>query len=161
MRLGNSESRRAVLNHNSTWPVEDIGNRAGQLRVIIAGIVTLAAIAYLVLASFPQGAVYYQTVQEIKQSGNDAGPVRVAGTVADGSIKRDIVASRLQFLVAEGRDTLSVVYTGIVPDIFGPGIEVVVEGQRDSMGVFQAQTLLAKCPSRFQSAVPTPEGANR
>ena len=152
------------MNQNPAWPAQNSNNRVGQLRVIIAGLILLGAVAYLVWASFPQGTVYYQTVQELKQRGNDPEPIRVAGTVATGSIQRDKVSSRLQFQVSDGsdgNDTLPVVYTGVVPDIFGPGIQVVVEGQRDAAGVFQAQTLLAKCPSRFQSAVPTPAGPSQ
>ncbi len=149
------------MNQNATWPVQGAGNRAGQLRVIIAGLILLGAVAYLVWASFPQGTVYYQTVAELKQRANDPRPVRVAGKVAAGSIQRDTATSRLRFQVSDGGDLLPVVYSGVVPDIFGPDIEVVVEGQRDAAGLFQAQTLLAKCPSRFQSAVPTPAGASQ
>ncbi len=149
------------MNQNAAWPVQGTGNRAGQLRVIIAGLILLGAVAYLVWASFPQGTVYYQTVTELKQRASDPQPVRVAGKVAGGSIQRDTASSRLHFQVSEGGALLPVVYTGVVPDIFGPDIDVVVEGQRDAAGVFQAQTLLAKCPSRFQSAVPTPAGVSR
>lgn len=149
------------MNQSAVWPVQRNPNRVGQLRVLVAGLILLGAVAYLVWASFPQGVVYYQTVKELKQRPNDPQPVRVAGVVAAGSIQRDTANARLQFQIADSGDSLPVVYTGVVPDIFGPGISVVVEGQRDASGVFQAQTLLAKCPSRFQSAVPTPVGVTR
>ena len=54
--------------------------------------------------------------------------------------------------------TLPVVYKGLVPDIFAPGIQVVVEGHYVN-GVFEASTLLAKCPSKFTSQIPTPIAA--
>ena len=44
---------------------------------------------------------------------------------------------------------IPVEYTGTLPDIFRPGITVVVEGRLGADGVFHARTLLAKCPSRF------------
>jgi cytochrome c-type biogenesis protein CcmE len=47
---------------------------------------------------------------------------------------------------------LPVVYKGIVPDIFAPGIQVVVEGRLNGSGTMEATTLLAKCPSRFTSS---------
>ncbi|MDQ6746765.1 MAG: cytochrome c maturation protein CcmE [Candidatus Dormibacteraeota bacterium] len=127
--------------------------------MLLAGLLVIGALAYLVWASLPAGTVYYQTVQELRAQTGDPRPVRVAGLVAAGSIQRDIPGARLQFALADGADRLPVVYHGVVPDIFAPAIEVVVEGQRDPAGVFQAQTLLAKCPSRFQSAIPTPAGA--
>jgi cytochrome c-type biogenesis protein CcmE len=150
-------------------PVREAG-RAGQVRVVVAGLIVLAALAYLVWASFPQGTVYYQTVEELSRKPSDPQPVRVAGLVAQGSIERSTGTPRLQFEIVDGTGgtastggtgdagsgSMKVQYDGVVPDIFGPDIEVVVEGRRDAAGVFQADTLLAKCPSRFESAVPTP-----
>jgi cytochrome c-type biogenesis protein CcmE len=49
-------------------------------------------------------------------------------------------------------EMLPVVYKGIVPDIFAPGIQVVVEGRLNGSGTMEATTLLAKCPSRFTSS---------
>lgn len=145
----------------TTWPLPASKGRSGQLRVILAGVLVLGAVAYMVMASLPQGTVYYQTVRELLQKPSDGKPVRVAGSVAEGSIKRDAAVSRVTFDVQDGTDSMAVAYSGVVPDIFGPKIDVVIEGQRDASGVFQAQTLLAKCPSRFQNAVPTPGGAPR
>lgn len=146
-----------MVEQNVTWPAGAGKSRSGQIRVGAAGFLVLAALAYLVWASMPQGTVYYQTVQELTgrtSDAPDAQPVRVAGTVAEGSIRRE--ANLLQFEVLEGADRLPAAYRGVVPDIFGPDIQVVLEGRRDASGVFQAQTLLAKCPSRFESAAPAP-----
>jgi len=148
-----------MINDTAAWPPNDRPARAGQIRVALAGLLVLGALAYLVWAGLPQGTVYYQTVRELQGQAQDGRPVRVAGLVAAESVQRGGPAG-LRFAIADGPDRLPVVYHGVVPDIFGPQIEVVVEGQRDGAGVFQAQTLLAKCPSRFQSAVPTPSGAS-
>jgi hypothetical protein len=48
--------------------------------------------------------------------------------------------------------SIPVVYAGTVPDIFREGIQVVVEGKMGSDGTFEAETLLAKCPSKYQEA---------
>jgi cytochrome c-type biogenesis protein CcmE len=55
-----------------------------------------------------------------------------------------------------GAQQLRVSYRGVVPDVFGPDIEVVVEGKLTPAGVFEASTLLAKCPSRYDSST-TPQ----
>ncbi len=47
--------------------------------------------------------------------------------------------------------TITVRYTGVVPDTFKDDAEVVVTGKLDSEGVFQAQDLLAKCPSKYEA----------
>ncbi|MDQ2888861.1 MAG: cytochrome c maturation protein CcmE, partial [Chloroflexota bacterium] len=101
-------------------------------------------------------AVYYMTVPELKHCTTcTVQAVRVAGVVEAGSVARDDARQMLNFTITDGKQLLPVTYTGVVPDIFRPGIQVVVEGHYTGQGPFQAQTLLAKCPSKFQSATPT------
>jgi cytochrome c-type biogenesis protein CcmE len=122
---------------------------------LIAAIAILAAIAYLVYANTQANAVYYMTVSELRSCTSFActtQSVRVAGVVQAGTIVRNDQTQTLHFVITQGAQTLPVVYSGIVPDIFRPGIEVVVEGHYPGHGVFQAQTLLTKCPSKFQAA---------
>jgi len=78
----------------------------------------------------------------------------VAGVVRAGSIVHDDATQRVSFVIDDGKATLPVSYSGVVPDIFRAGIQVVVEGKYSGQGAFQAQTLLAKCPSKFQAATP-------
>jgi cytochrome c-type biogenesis protein CcmE len=127
------------------------------LAFLLGGIAILAAVIYLVYANTQANAVYYMTVNELKSCTTcTAQSVRVAGVVQPGSIVRDDQKELIRFVIAAGGQALPVTYTGVVPDIFRPGIEVVVEGHYSGQGPFQAQTLLAKCPSKFQSATPTP-----
>lgn len=51
---------------------------------------------------------------------------------------------------AAGAHQMTVTYRGVVPDVFAPDVEVVVEGKLSQDGVFDASTLLAKCPSRYE-----------
>jgi cytochrome c-type biogenesis protein CcmE len=74
--------------------------------------------------------------------------------VQANTIVRDDASSRISFVINDGKATLPVTYSGVVPDIFRAGIQVVVEGKYSGKGAFQATTLLAKCPSKFQSATP-------
>jgi len=127
------------------------------LSFIFGGIAILAAVIYLVFANTQANAVYYLTVSELKNCGTcSTQSVRVAGVVQAGSVVRDDQKQLIRFVIADGEKSLPVVYSGIVPDIFRPGIQVVVEGHYSGQGPFQAQTLLAKCPSKFQAATPTP-----
>ena len=125
---------------------------------IVGGVVILAAVFYLVYANTQTNAAYYMTVAELRHCTNcTAQSVRVAGIVQKG-FTRDDAKQEISFMIADGSGSppLSVVYSGIVPDIFAPGIQVVVEGHYSGQGAFQAQTLLAKCPSKFQVATPAP-----
>ena len=126
------------------------------LSFIIGGIAILAAVIYLVYANTQANAVYYMTVSELRNCTTcTSQSVRVAGTVQSGSIVRDDQKQLITFVITQGGQSLPVTYSGVVPDIFRPGIEVVVEGHYSGHGPFQAQTLLAKCPSKFQAATPT------
>jgi cytochrome c-type biogenesis protein CcmE len=127
------------------------------LSFLIAGIAILGAVVYLVYANTQASAVYYMTVPELKHCTIcTTRSVRVAGFVQAGSIKRNDQQGLITFTIADSNQSLPVTYSGIVPDIFRPGTQVVVEGHYTGQGPFQAQTLLAKCPSKFQAATPTP-----
>lgn len=126
------------------------------LSFLLAGVAILAAIIYLVYANTLTSEVYYMTVPELKHCTDcTVRSVRVSGIVEQGSIVHDDQQQTVKFVVVDGNQKLPVVYNGVVPDIFRPGIQVVVEGHYPGQGTFQAQTLLAKCPSKFQSATPS------
>ena len=124
---------------------------------VLGGLAILGAVIYLVIANTQANAVYYMTVSELKTcTVCTTQSVRVAGVVQAGSVVNNDANQQMSFTIADGSQSLNVVYSGIVPDIFRPGITVVVEGLYSGHGPFQAQTLLAKCPSKFQSATPGP-----
>jgi cytochrome c-type biogenesis protein CcmE len=124
----------------------------------LVGLVILGAVAYLIYANTQSNAAYDMTVSQLRQcAGCTSQAVRVEGTVLKGSIKRDEAIQKLTFMISDGSQNLSVVYSGVVPDIFNDGIQVVVEGHYAGQNTtFQAQTLLTKCPSKFTAATPTP-----
>jgi cytochrome c-type biogenesis protein CcmE len=130
---------------------------------IVAGVAIAGAILYLVIANTGASARYYMTVAELRACVScGSQDVRVAGTVVNGSISRSGATQTVRFSVTDGtlgQKPLAVVYGGVVPDVFNNGVQVVVEGHMQS-GVFQASDLLAKCPSKFQSATPASGGSN-
>lgn len=126
------------------------------LGVIAAAIAILGAVAYLVFANTQASAMYYMTVPELKHCTICATQsVRVAGVVQAGSIVRDDQQGSISFMISDSNQSLPVTYNGVVPDIFRAGAQVVVEGRYSGQGAFHADTLLTKCPSKFQSATPT------
>ena len=127
-----------------------------QRRFILGGILILAALGYLVFTATRASAEYYLTVGELQARGPAATEraVRVSGIVEAGSIERDPNSFTTRFTTSDASGVLPVVYHGTVPDIFQPGIQVVVEGKLATDGVFHADTLLTKCPAHFQAATP-------
>jgi cytochrome c-type biogenesis protein CcmE len=114
--------------------------------------VLLAGVGYLVYSATGSSAEYYETIGEMRAhpSSQDA---RVLGTVRPG-IQRSAGGLHVRFVAADGRDAMTVDYTGTVPDIFKAGSNVVVDGHIGSDGIFHARSLQAKCPSRFSSSSP-------
>ena len=122
----------------------------GWLKWFVLGGVVAVCVGYLVVSATGSSAEYYQTIGEMRSHPSD-GNVRVLGTVQD-DVVRSGGGAHVRFTAAEGAQTMPVDYTGTVPDIFRPGVQVVVDGRMGSDGVFHARTLEAKCPSRFSSA---------
>lgn len=124
-------------------------------KFLIGGIIIFLAIGYLGYMGFQSSATYYYTVSELVEQGSSiyGENIRVDGEVAPGSLKQGADALLLRFTIGDGEKNLSVVYQGVVPDAFKVGNEVVVEGYLDSEGIFQANNILTKCPSKY-----VPEG---
>jgi cytochrome c-type biogenesis protein CcmE len=145
------------------------GRRPRIGRLAIGILLVAAALSYLVYAGTKDNLVYYYEVDEVQAAAASTdGRIRVSGDVVEGSIVKDEDARVIRFAIrattangeqgaAAGSDETSaesipVVYAGTVPDIFREGIQVVVEGKMGSDGTFEAETLLAKCPSKYQEA---------
>lgn len=119
------------------------------LRWGLPGLVVAGCVGYLIFTASGASAEYYVTVSELRAH-PAAGDVRVAGVVQDDVRKSD-GGLHVTFSEKDGTASMPVDYTGTLPDIFKPGITVVVEGRMGGDGVFHARTLLAKCPSRFST----------
>jgi cytochrome c-type biogenesis protein CcmE len=125
------------------------------LRFVAGGAIVALAVAYLIVTGLRSATAYYLTVSELQaqlqaQGATLGRPVRVSGDVVPGSIVRE--GATLRFSVADAGGSLPVVYRGVVPDIFGENIQVVVEGRPGVDGAFEAKAVLAKCPSKFEAA---------
>lgn len=119
------------------------------LRWGIPALVVAACVGYLIYSASGGSAEYYLTVSELR-SHQPAGDVRVAGVV-ENDVQKTEGGLHVTFTEKDGTASLPVDYRGTLPDIFRPGITVVVDGKMGPDGVFHARTLLAKCPSRFST----------
>lgn len=127
---------------------------------VIAGLAIVAAVIYLVVANTGTSAEYYMTIHELQTCSSCAGQsVRVAGFVSKAGVTQINSAEAIKFDITDNTLAMPVVYKGVVPDTVHAGTQVVVEGHYVN-GVFQASTLLAKCPSKFQAATPAASSAS-
>lgn len=124
-----------------------------KVKFIIGGIVIAVAIIYLIYSGIQKGGLYYLTVSELKEQGSIAygQSTRVNGNVLDGSIQWDFEEHTLRFIISDGENKLPIVYRGVAPDTFRGGIEVVVEGKYTAENIFEADKIMAKCPSKYEA----------
>jgi cytochrome c-type biogenesis protein CcmE len=102
--------------------------------------------------------VYYLTLEELSVSPPRPGEgVRLAGWVKEGSITGSALEGGVSFTMTDGDRDLPVRYDGQVPDTFEDGAEVIVEGIFKGLPVFEASSMLAKCPSKYETAANAPE----
>ena len=97
----------------------------------------------LVLNAFQSNLVFFYTPSQIAANEAPQGKsFRVGGMVETGSVKRNGVEVR--FMVTDTANTIPVVYSGILPDLFREGKGVVAQGQLGPDGIFRAREVLAK-----------------
>jgi cytochrome c-type biogenesis protein CcmE len=125
----------------------------GKLKFVIGGLLILGAIAYVTLSSFQNNAIYYLTLKEVNaQRASLVGqPIRINAPLDKSSIQFDDKSLTLKFNLTENNLVLPVIYKGVVPDTMTQGESVVAEGRLGADGVFQASTILVKCPSKYES----------
>lgn len=115
-------------------------------------------VAIAMVASTVRGSafVYSKYVDELMAPGVAARwvgrTVRVEGLVAPDSIANRPGTREYRFRVTRNHAELPVRYEGIVPDTFANCAGVTVRGKLQANGVFEADEIVAKCPSRYEAA---------
>ena len=125
-------------------------NRA---KLLIGLVVIVAALGYLSFLAFKSATVYYYTVGELSEIGPnpDGKSVRVSGKLVPSSFSREDGSTLATFRLTDSVETLSAVYDGVLPDLFfNEHSEILVEGTYGPNGLFDAQAIIVKCPSKYQ-----------
>ena len=158
----------------------------GRMKFVIGGVLILAAVVYLIVSATQANAEYFMTVNELKAKGASVigQNVRISGAVVGSTIQYDPNTLTLSFDVAhvtgdnkevdaEGglaavlhaavidptRTRIKVVYTGPKLDLLKDEAQAIMTGQLGADGVFHADELLLKCPTKYQDAVPNQTGS--
>lgn len=109
---------------------------------LVAGAAVATALA---LKAFQTNLLYFYSPSQIA-----AGEVppdsafRVGGLVETGSVQRDSESLEVSFVLTDTANRVTVVYEGILPDLFREGQGIVANGQLNAEGVFTASQVLAK-----------------
>ena len=150
-------------------------------KFLLGGLLILAAVVYLIFSSSQANAEYFMTIDELNAKGQSVAgkSLRVSGAIIGDSIQYDPQTLTLRFIVAHvpgdnadieaqgglaealhqavvdpGRSRMQVVYIGPKPDLLRNEAQAIMTGQLGADGVFHADELLLKCPTRYEEAVP-------
>ncbi|MCC6679657.1 MAG: cytochrome c maturation protein CcmE [Phycisphaeraceae bacterium] len=121
-------------------------------KLAIAAIVLISAVGYLALAGASKGWVYYLDVDSyLADASYQTQRVRLAGRVDEQDLNLAPAKLTASFQLLGPTRKIGITYHGVIPDTFKAGADVVVEGRLDDQGVFQADTLMTKCASKYQA----------
>ncbi|NPA31134.1 MAG: cytochrome c maturation protein CcmE [Chloroflexi bacterium] len=150
-------------------------------KYLIGGGLILAAVIYLVISSTKANAQYFLTVDELLARKDEmvGRQVRLSGAVIGDTIQYNPDDLELRFMIAhvpgdldevesEGglaavlaaavrdpnRNRIEVVYYGPKPDLLRNEAQAILTGTLGEDGVFYADELLLKCPTRYEAAEP-------
>lgn len=127
---------------------------SSRLRIVLVSLVIIGALSYLILTGVKQTGLHYMTVTELAQLHRPPteGGFRLDGRVVVGSIIYKQEVPQLAFQMTDGKEVIGVVYQGLMPDAFGEGREVVVEGIYDHPArTLHVSKLVTKCPSKYNA----------
>jgi len=109
--------------------------------LIVLGVGTAVALA---VTAFNQNLMFFYSPSQVVAGEAPANrSFRIGGMVKKGSLKRDKNGVTVRFDVSDNVKTVTIVFTGILPDLFREEQGIVAEG-RLSNGVFMASKVLAK-----------------
>ena len=154
----------------------------GRVKFIVGGLLILAAVIYLIISSARANAEYFMTVDGLRAKSDSlvGRNLRISGAVVGATIQYNPDKNNLSFeianvpgdnasIAAQGglakvlheavvdpeRTRLNIVYNGPKPDLFRDEAQAIITGHLDEEGIFHADELLLKCPTKYQEAVPS------
>ncbi len=149
--------------------------------LVVGAVLLVSSGLYLTTSSGSATLHYFTTIDELLNSKESSinKPIRISGAVLGDSIQYDDVSKSLSFVIVNvpatyqeieqqgglavvlqtavndtARGRLTIVYFGQKPELLGHLAQAIVIGQLHSDGVFYAEEILLKCPSRYEESIP-------
>ena len=121
-------------------------NKRSKRKVLVIGVVFgVAVAAALGLTAFQENLLYFYSPSQIAAGeAPDNRKFRVGGLVVAGTVVRATDSLLIKFNLTDNSKTMTVEYSGILPDLFREGQGIVAMGENNSDGVFVADEVLAK-----------------
>ena len=151
-------------------------------KFLLGGVLIVVAILYLIASTTQSTSKYFYSVDELKSKGTTAigDNVRISGAVLGQSITYNADLLELRFTVAHvpgdqdevdaqgglaavlhkavsepNASRLDVIHNGPMPDLMRNEAQAIMDGHLNEDGTFVADTLLLKCPTKYDDELPT------
>jgi cytochrome c-type biogenesis protein CcmE len=114
-----------------------------RLWLLVGSLGVLCVAAALVLSALNDNIVFFYSPSQLAEK--KVAPdrrFRLGGLVEQGSVKKE--GAEVRFKVTDLKQSVDVVYRGLLPDLFREGQGVIAEGSLGADGVFTAREVLAK-----------------
>ncbi len=120
--------------------------RRKRLIAVVFLLVGVAVTVALVMRALNENINLFYPPSEVVSGKAPVGPrIRAGGMVKDGSLHRAANGLDVSFVVTDLQGSaFTVVYSGILPDLFREGKGVLATGHLQADGVFKADEVLAK-----------------
>ena len=119
--------------------------RKKRLYLVLVLVIGISAATGLAITAFDQNLMFFYSPAEVTagKAPRDH-PFRLGGLVTEGSLQRHADGLTVTFDLTDNQDTVTVQYTGILPDLFREGQGIVSKGRLGEDGLFVADEVLAK-----------------
>lgn len=135
--------------------------KSKRIKIAVTAAVFVVAISGLMYTTLSEGTEYYKHVDEVMTdpAAWHGKRLQLHGYVVDKSIlvKPDTLEYRFQ--IENKGKVIQASYTGVVPDTFKDGSEVVLKGHLGPNGfAVDSNGVMAKCPSKYEAGKATTPG---
>lgn len=132
------------------------------IKIAVTAAVLTLALAGLLYSTLQEGTEYYVHVDEVMHdpAAWQGKRLQLHGFVVDKSIFQKPQTLEYWFQIQNKGAVVPATYTGIVPDTFKDGSEVVLKGHMGPDGfAVEPNGVMAKCPSKYVAGQPGASGS--
>jgi len=129
--------------------------RKRTVRLVVALSAAVVLATALIYTSFSAASPALTPSQLVREA-QPGRSYELTGTVAKGSVHREGAVLRFAVEDRVGGTAIPLAYTGVVPDPFREGREVIVNVEKQGgRYIGENNSLITKCPSKYKTAPPS------
>ena len=136
--------------------------KSKSIKIAATAAVLVLALGGLMYTTLSEGTEYYKHVDEVMTNPDSwhGKKLQLHGFVVDKSILRKPDTLEYRFQIQNKGSIVQASYTGVVPDTFKDGSEVVLKGHLGPHGFdVEPNGVMAKCPSKYEPGKPGTPGS--